>query len=210
MAFHEALFPTSISFGSGGGPERRTEIVTLASGFEERNATWKHSRRRYDAGLGVRSLDDVHDVIAFFEARLGRLYGFRWKDWADFKSCPPSAAPSAVDQAVGVGDGAETVFQLRKTYLSGPSSYERPIRKPVAGSVLVAADGAILAAGVDYDVDHATGEVSFAAAPGPGAVLTAGFEFHVPARFDTDRIEVNMTNFETGSIPSIPVIEVRV
>lgn len=210
MAFHDALFPTSISFGSGGGPERRTEIVTLASGFEERNATWAHSRRRYDAGLGVRSLDDVHEVIAFFEARLGRLYSFRWKDWTDFKSCPPSETPSAVDQALGLGDGAKIVFQLTKTYVSGPATYARPIRKPVAGSVKVASDGVALTEGVHYDLDLSAGEIAFAAAPGAGVAVTAGFEFHVPARFDTDRIEVSLTSFEAGSIPSIPVIEVRV
>ena len=77
--FHEVLFPAALSFGSRGGPERRTEIVTLASGFEERNTPWAHARRRYDAGLGLRGLDDLHRVVAFFEARMGRLYGFRWR-----------------------------------------------------------------------------------------------------------------------------------
>ena len=90
MGFHEVRFPATLSFGSVGGPERRTEIVTLANGFEERNTPWAHSRRRYDAGLGLRSLDDVEALIAFFEARRGQLYGFRWKDWADYKSCAAS------------------------------------------------------------------------------------------------------------------------
>jgi uncharacterized protein (TIGR02217 family) len=89
MAFYEVRFPTAIAFGSSGGPERKTEIVALASGFEERNAVWANSRRRYDAGYGVKSLDDVHTVIAFFEARMGRLHGFRFKDFSDFKSCAP-------------------------------------------------------------------------------------------------------------------------
>ena len=81
MGFHEIRFPANLSFGSMGGPERRTEVVTLANGFEERNTPWSHSRRRYDAGLGMRSLDDVELMIAFFEARQGQLFGFRWKDW---------------------------------------------------------------------------------------------------------------------------------
>ena len=106
MNFHEVRFPAALSVGSSGGPERRTEIVTLKNGFEERNSPWAHSRRRYDAGLGVRSLDDLAELIAFFEARHGQLYGFRWKDWTDFKSCAPSAAPSSMDQAIGTGDGA--------------------------------------------------------------------------------------------------------
>lgn len=119
MAFHEIRFPANLSFGSVGGPERRTEIVTLANGFEERNTPWLHSRRRYDAGVGLRSLNDVEALIAFFEARAGQLHGFRWKDWSDYKSCVPSASPGSDDQVIGVGDGVTTVFQLQKTYVSG-------------------------------------------------------------------------------------------
>ena len=89
MTFDNIRFPTSISRGSSGGPERRTDVVTTASGREERNARWANSRRRYDAGFGVKSLDDIHAVIAFFEERRGRLHAFRWKDHADFKSGAP-------------------------------------------------------------------------------------------------------------------------
>jgi uncharacterized protein (TIGR02217 family) len=207
MSFHEVRFPVAVSFGASGGPERRTEIVTLASGREERNSPWAQSRRRYDAGLGLRSLDDVHAVLAFFEARMGRLYGFRWKDWADHKSCAPSAAPGAFDCAIGVGDGARTAFQLAKTYASGPSAHARPIAKPVAGTVLVAVGGAVAE---EWAVDPATGVVTVATPPAAGAAVTAGFQFDTPVRFDTDRIEVSLAAFEAGAIPSIPVIEVRV
>jgi uncharacterized protein (TIGR02217 family) len=210
MSFHDVRFPSALSVGSSGGPERRTEIVTLSNGFEERNSPWAHSRRRYDAGLGVRSLDDLAEVVAFFEARHGQLHGFRWKDWADHKSCAPSATPSALDQRIGTGDGATTVFALIKRYASGPQSYQRPITKPVAGSVRVAVGGAVQAAGSDFVVDHATGAVQLAAAPGAGVPVTAGFEFDVPVRFDTDRIAVSYAGFAAGEIPSIPVIEVRV
>ncbi len=210
MNFHEVLFPTALSFGSSGGPERLTEIVALASGGEERNARWAHGRRRYDAGTGLRSLDDVHHAIAFFEARMGRLYGFRWRDWADHKSCAPSQEPSAGDCAIGTGDGEGRVFQLSKSYASGPSAYLRPVVKPVAASVRVAVDGAALQAGADFVVDGTTGLVTFDAPPPPGAQVSAGFVFDVPVRFDTDRIEINLAAFEVGEIPSIPVIEVRV
>ena len=210
MAFHETRFPTGISFGSTGGPERRTEIVTLRNGSEERNAVWAHSRRRYDAGLGVRSLDDLAEVLAFFEARMGRLYGFRWKDWADFKSCLPSGEVGSGDQEIGAGDGAKTAFALTKAYVSGGVTYRRPISKPVAGSVLVAVDGVPLAEGDGWSVDTAAGQVTFDAAPAAGAVVTAGFAFDVPVRFDTDLIEANAASFAAGEIPSVPVIEVRV
>jgi len=141
MGFHEVRFPASLSFGAVGGPERRTEVVTLANGFEERNTPWAHSKRRYDAGLGMRSLDDVELLIAFYEARQGQLYGFRWKDWADYKSGKASAAPHFEDQVIAIGDGVSAAFPLTKTYASGEAKYVRPVTKPVSGTVVVGIQG---------------------------------------------------------------------
>jgi uncharacterized protein (TIGR02217 family) len=208
MNFHEIRFPTAIAFHSTGGPERNTEIVTLGSGFEERNAVWANSRRRYDVGSGVRTLDDLHAVIAFFEARLGRLYGFRFKDFADFKSCAPDAGVSPLDQAIGAGDGAATSFQLVKTYTSGPASWTRQIKKPVDGQVRVAIDGVEQTSG--FTVDATTGLVTFAIPPASGAAITAGFEFDTPARFDSDQLSINLASFAAGEIPSIPIVEMLV
>jgi len=206
MSFHEIQFPTAIAFHSSGGPERKTEIVTLGSGFEERNAVWANSRRRYDVGYGVKTLDDLHAVIAFFEARLGRLYGFRFKDFADFKSCAPNQAASPLDQSIGTGDGAATQFQLTKTYTSGPSSWVRSIKKPVAGTVRVAVAGVEQTSGLT--IDETTGLVTFDSPPAAAAALTAGFEFDVAVRFDTDQLSINLSNFAAGEIPSIPLVEI--
>lgn len=210
MAFHEVRFPANLSFGSVGGPERRTEIVALASGFEERNTPWAHARRRYDAGMGLRSLDDLSALVAFFEARAGQLHGFRWKDWSDYKSCLPSRAPAFDDQVIAQGDGVTKVFQLTKTYSSGPGSYARPINKPVRDSVRAGIGGNEVFPGTHYTVDHAQGLITFAETPQPGAEITAGYEFDVPVRFDTDRIAVSVASFQAGEMPAIPVIEVRV
>lgn len=209
MAFHEVRFPANLSFGSVGGPERRTEIVTLASGFEERNSPWAHSRRRYDAGLGLRSLDDVAALVAFFEARSGQLHGFRWKDWADFKSCVPKAVPSDRDQLLGRGDGQTRVFGLRKAYESGAQVYWRPIVKPVAGTVRVSIAGRSMVETEAWSLDPATGMVTFADPVPEGAEVRAGFEFDVPVRFDTDRIAVSVASFQAGDVPVVPVVEVR-
>ena len=210
MSFHEVRFPTAISFGSTGGVERRTEIITLVNGHEQRNTPWEQSRRRYDAGLGVQSMDDLEAVLSFFEARRAMLNGFRWKDWLDHKSCAPSAVPGVLDQAIGAGDGALTTFVLAKTYTPGAYEFKRDITKPVAGSVRGAIDGLEMTDGPDFSVDTATGIVTFAVAPAAGAAVTAGFEFDVPVRFDTDVIEVNVAAFEAGEIPPIPVVEVRI
>ena len=210
-AFHEVRFPLSIGFGSSGGPERRTDVVLLASGHEERNTRWADSRRRYNAGTGVRSLDDLHALIAFFEERRGKLYGFRWRDRADWKSCAPGDTLDPADQEIGVGDGDNAVFQLAKTY-GGIAPYERAITKPVTGSVRVAVDGLEQVEGTDFSVGSATGVVTFLAGhiPGEDAVVTAGFEFDVPVRFDTDRLDINLASFEAGDVPSIPIVEIRV
>jgi uncharacterized protein (TIGR02217 family) len=209
MNFHEVRFPAPLSIGSSGGPERRTEVVEINNGFEERNSPWAHSRRRYDAGLGVRSLDDLAEVIAFFEARRGQLFGFRWKDWTDFKSCVPSGKPRAGDVVIGTGDGVSNEFQLRKIYKSGAESYVRPIKKPVDGSVTIAINDLTVSTDT-ITIDHSKGIVHFSNPPGAGAKITAGFEFDIPVRFDTDRINTSLASFSAGDIPSVPVVEVRV
>ncbi|MCA0433503.1 MAG: DUF2460 domain-containing protein [Proteobacteria bacterium] len=208
MGFDNARFPTGIARGSSGGPERRTEVVTTASGREERNSRWAHSRRSYNVGLGVKTLDDLHAVIAFFEERRGRLHAFRFKDHADFKSCPPQGEITPFDQVIGEGDGITAGFQLSKLYGEGLRSYRRDISAPVAGTVRVAVDAVESS---DFIVDETTGIVSFAEGhvPAAGAVVQAGFAFDVPVRFDTDRIAINLAHFEAGEIPDIPLLEVR-
>ena len=210
-AFHEILFPLDIALRSAGGPQRRTDVVTLGSGAEERNARWAHSRRRYDAGYGVKTHESLSQVVAFFEERRGRLYGFRWRDRLDNSSAAPDASVSATDQTIGAGDGATASFALSKTYGSVYSPYQRPIVKPVAGSVRIAVAGSEVAGGATFTVDETTGIVTFLAGhiPASGAAVTAGFLFDVPVRFDTDYLEVDLSAFAAGAIPKIPLVEIR-
>jgi len=207
MAFHEVRFPDDISRGARGGPERRTQIVELASGDEERNASWVNSRRRYDVAYGIRRADDLAAVVAFFEARNGRLHGFRFKDWGDYKSGLPSAAISPNDQEIGTGNGSLTEFALLKRYSSGAQSWTRAIAKPVAGSVRVALGGVEQMLG--WTVDTTTGVVTFDTAPAAGLAITAGYAFDVPVRFDTDALDVTLDLERLGSITSIPLLEIR-
>ena len=156
----------------------------------------------------MKSLNDIHAVVAFFEERRGRLHGFRWKDHADFKSCGPQNAIAATDQIIGTGDGITAVFQLVKRYGSGLRDHIRKIAKPEAGSVVVAVNGV---ASTHFTVDVMTGLVTFTPGfiPTSGQVITAGFVFDVPVRFDTDMLSINLHSFGAGDIPEIPVVEVR-
>jgi len=210
-AFHEVLFPLDIALKSAGGPQRRTDIVTLGSGAEERNARWAHSRRRYDAGYGVKTFEALSKVLAFFEERRGRLYGFRWRDRLDHSSAVPGATITPIDQVIGVGDGLKQSFQLSKTYGALHLPYRRPIAKPVPLSVRVAVAGNEIELGVGFNVDFTTGAVTFLPGhiPAIGATITAGFLFDVPVRFDTDYLETDLSVFAAGAIPKIPLVEIR-
>lgn len=203
-AFHDVPFPIDIAFNSEGGPTRRTEIVTLANGREERNSPWANSRRRWNAGYGVKSMADIETVIAFFEARRARLHAFRFRDPFDHQSAAYGRSIAPTDQVLGAGDGARRGFPLVKRYESGPASYLRPIAKAVAGSLRAAVDGVEVGAALD----EACGAAVLDAAPAAGAVVTAGFLFDCPARFDADQLSVNLAAFRAGDIPSIPLIEV--
>ncbi|MEA2841710.1 MAG: hypothetical protein QOF41_3040 [Methylobacteriaceae bacterium] len=207
--FHEVRFPLDISLRGSGGPERRTDIVMLGSGREQRNARWARSRRRYEAGYGVKTLAALSSVIAFFEERRGRLYGFRWRDRSDYSSGLPGIAVTALDQAIGQGDGVNATFQLVKTYGASFAPYARDIVKPVAGTVRVAVAGVEKSASADFSADTTTGAVTFASSsiPHAGAAVSAGFLFDVPVRFDTDYLEIDLAAFEAGEIPRIPLIE---
>ena len=209
MAFHEVRLPARLAFGSTGGVERRTEIVTLGSGFERRSTPWAQGRRRYLIGANLHSLDDMATLTAFFEARRGRLYGFRFRDFADFKSCSPGGAVTPHDQNLGVGDGVRTEFPLRKLYGEGEDAPERRIHKPVEGTVRIGLDGAELDS-LSYETDPAVGVVTFHSPPPAGVAVMAGFEFDVPVRFDADRIEVTLESFAAGRMAAVPLIEVRV
>ena len=203
--FHEARLPARLAFGCTGGVERRTDIVALASGFERRTSAWALGKRRYLIATAARPLDEIAELIAFFEARRGRLAGFRFRDPLDFKSCPPSAQPTATDQALGTGDGTRKTFQLVKLYGTEP----RVIAKPVAGTVKVAVAGVPLASGA-FGVDATAGVVTLTTAPAAGAAVTAGFEFDTPVRFDLDRLDVTLEGFAAGRVSACALVEVRV
>lgn len=202
-AFHDVRFPLSIGLAARGGPERRTEIVTLNSGREERNAVWRDSRRRWDAAPGVRSQADLARLVAFFEARLGRLHAFRFTDPFDHGSAGPGAAPGPVDQVIGTGDGVTDRFQLHKAYGDGAGRWDRPIRLPQTDSVRAALDGVETPVSVEPG-----GDIVFDVPPPEGALITAGYRFDVPARFDADQLEASLEG-GAAMLASVPLIEVR-
>ncbi len=199
MTFHEIQFPTDIAYGAQGGPQYSTTVVATASGYEQRNSVWAASRMSWNVATGLKNQTQLDTLIAFFRARKGRAYGFRFKDWSDYQ---------ATSQSLGIGDSATKNFQLAKSYVSGPSSETRLIKKPVAGTVVPYLAGVAQTAG--WSVDTTTGILSFLVAPAFGLAITADFQFDVPVRFDTDSMAVTLEQLNLSQWQSIPIIEIRV
>jgi uncharacterized protein (TIGR02217 family) len=197
-AFVETRLPTDISYGSSGGPEYSTEVVMNQGGYEQRNSNWGEARGHYNVAHGVKSQQQLDALIAFFRARKGKAYGFRFKDWTDYQG---------VAEVLGTGNGVRTAFQLVKHYASGGVTESRTITKPVAGTVRVYVDAVLQNSGVT--VDASSGVVTFASAPASG-VVSADFEFDVPVRFDTDRLSATLDSYGAHSWNNIPLVEVRV
>ena len=191
--FVEVQFPADISYGVTGGPMYLTDVVTTASGREQRNSRWSRGRSSYDIASGVKTEAQWEALIAFFRARRGMAVGFRFKDWSDYK---------AISQPLKDLGGNE--YQLVKQYVSGSAVYERKISKPVAGSVKLYANSILQASG--WSIDSTTGIITTSIS----GTLTVDFEFDVPVRFDTDEMAISVDSFDAGNWSSIPLIEVRV
>ena len=204
-AFHDVQFPLELGYGATGGPQFSTQVAVTSSGFEQRNSSWADARLNYDAGVGVRSEADLAALIRFFRARRGQAHGFRFRDPLDHSSRDDGAVPTPVDQALSVGDGVRTRFELIKTYGDEDAQLRR-ISRPVAGTVRVALAGVERLTGWMLDDG---GAVDFDVAPAAGVAVRAGYLFDVPVRFAEDRIDVSLSGYRTGDMPSVPLVEIR-
>jgi uncharacterized protein (TIGR02217 family) len=201
--FDDIQFPIGIGRNAEMTAEFSTNVVTTMSGHEQRNSSWGDARLRYDVGPGVRSQDELEQLLAFFRARRGPAIGFRFSDPFDNSSHDMIGTPTMADQILGQGDGVRTAFPLVKTY--GVNGQVRRITRPVASSVVVALGG-VLANGW---VLEENGVVRCTSAPPVGAVVTAGFRFDVPVRFANDSINVARASVGAGDMPDIQLVEIK-
>lgn len=191
MAFHNVQLNTDISYGATGGPAFGTTIQTTASGHEYRISRASRARRRYQFDKLLLEPAQWGALIEFWMARRGHLHGFRFKDWSDWSSASDGVStPTNLDQVLGTGDGIETQFQLVKTYDDGGiNPYTESVTLPVAGTLVVAVAGTPT---TSYTVTNPGGLITFASAPGVGDIVTAGFEFDRPVRFNQSDETINL------------------
>jgi uncharacterized protein (TIGR02217 family) len=194
-SFSEARFPTDIAYGMAGGPEYSTDVVIMASGFEQRNVNWQAARGRYNVAHGVKTEAQLTQIIAFFRAHRGKAIGFRFKDWTDYVG---------QGEVLGVGDGKTQDFQLIKHYAAGTAHTQRVIVKPAPGTVKLA-----LPPELRFEVDYTSGMVHFVTPPPPELVIKADFEFDIPVRFDTDFLSSSLENYGSYGVQDIPLVEIK-
>jgi uncharacterized protein (TIGR02217 family) len=175
----------------------------MASGHEQRNINWSLERLVWDFNYSVLTAEQFKALLEFFRARRGRGYGFRFKDWSDYKWS---------DESIGVGDGTNTVFQMTRVYESaGPNPYIRIISRPISGTIVVKVNAITKVETTDYTIDYSTGIITFGAGdiPAGGEIVSITGEFDVPVRFVEDRMSVQLEWEELGDVPSVSIIELR-
>ena len=214
MAFHEVQLPPAIEVGARGGPQFKTIIKPLTSGFERRNIDWAAVLGSWDIGYAIRTQVNLDIVRDFFYAREGRAHGFLFKDWTDFKIGVLGSEPDS--QTIGTGDASKVAFQIFKRYTSGGINYDRDIKKPIAG-LNIYIDTVLQTITTDYTEDLTTGIITMVTAPAGGEDLTINCEFNVAVRFDVDKLDVTAMMFDDTAtargllarIPRIPIQGIR-
>jgi uncharacterized protein (TIGR02217 family) len=209
MAFHDVLLPDEFQYSSLTGAGFSTIIQETSSGHETRVARQAQARHKFRLVKSDQTSVEAKAIKAFALARRGSLHSFKLRDIADYTSkADGESACANVDQAIGIGDGVRVAFQLIKTYdQSTPLPYVRTISLPKSGTVVVAIDGVNT---TSFSVGS-TGIVTFVSAPTAGQIITAGYEFYVPVRFELgfdQWCQLQADYFDGWSIPGLDCVEV--
>lgn len=210
-AFHEVQFPPSISMGAVGGPRFNTSVSTLSGGTEQRNINWSQRRGEWDVSHGLKTEQQVDELLAFFHARMGKAYGFRFKDWSDYRLPRWIDTPGdliAIPVQMTTDGGTTISFQITKPYSDAAGTYMRPIYKPVAGTVQLLDNGV---QSFDFAVDTTKGIIFLGSTlrATTGHTIAVVCEFDTPCRFDTDDMKLTTTMVDNFSWGQIPVVETR-
>lgn len=172
MTFLETpRLPINVTFGVDGGAEYDTTVIELASGAEQRNIN-RGGVSRWRGTLVYSNLVPAEWQVlqAIFRALKGGAHGIRAKDHLDYSA--PAVAQTlstgvSIQGLLGTGIGAgQPVLQLTKRSTCGTLTDDRPIKKPVVGTVVPYRNAVPLVAGAgagEYALDTTTGIVTIVA-----------------------------------------------
>ena len=222
--------PIDVERGAVGGPRFNTTVLELDSGFEKRNQNWQDSRGEWDLGYGIlekfqedpaAAKLDLFDLIEFFYTVRGKAFSFRFKDWSDFEVGRENGTDISA-QFLLFGDDTTTQIQLFKRYnfSSSTNPHDRELTKIVDATYEFFLEGTPIPEGAgagEFQLNIDTGLMTLGTAPastggsGPSGeeVVTGRFDFDVHGRLDSDELKINMEQAESGSLPQIPVVELR-
>lgn len=175
MKFIEERLLDCISYSSSFGIEFNTKIEQIVSGQERRVALWDMPRGKFTVDYSMLTPEHGAILRGAFMACRGSLYGFRFKDWADFKVSKSS---------LGITKEGSNTIQLTKSYSFGGEGLKRIIRKPVTGTVKLY----INEIEESFTIDYSTGIISFNAEAGGLPIAWSG-EFDTPVRFLHDKMD---------------------
>lgn len=198
MIIDATRLPVDVERGVRGGPQFSTTVLRTDGGSLSTNQNWTYPLYRGQVGYGIQSKANLRDVLNFFYARRGRLRGFLFRDWSDYEF--------DLDE-IGTGDGVETDFQCSRVYTDSILSFTRPITRPIESGLNVYDDGSLVDLSAWSLVSG--GIIRFVTPPVTGHTITVSGEFDVPVHFAQDGLDLEMEVWNAGSIPNIPIEEVR-
>lgn len=160
------------------------------------NLSTRYPRIRFDVTIPEDKQADIPLIYRWYMVVRKSAIPFRVRNPTDYLSTVDGfhvenelLQPTALDQPLRVIEGTEPTYQLFKQYLIGDDftiehAMERPIFKPVAGTILVANELGELQPANRWQLDTSTGiltpELTFEGTP-----TTWGGEFDTPVRFDS-------------------------
>ncbi len=205
-------FPDEFKVGSSVGLEFNVDMI-VAGRNSQSISRFKRSPypvKKFNMSKVMLSGEDLTTLYNWIYAMGGPFTGFRLKDWTDYKSCDVYSQPSFDDtfqqQAPGIG---LTEFQLVKSYGLPGRVIQKPILKPVVGTVKIGVLGVEKEEFTDYTVDYNTGIVTMVV--GGGHTVNAGFEYDTPVIFQDADIDgvafVTQTATQAGSLRFIELLQ---
>lgn len=205
MAFFEARLDERIERGATGGPTNpgRVKLYKPDGRLTQKFAA-SLPIHRYSVSHGLRTPDGQEAVLAmFYVVNFTPYTGFRFKAWWDYTATQTNSVATLI---------SGSNYQLQRVYTVGAVSFNRPIYKPVSGTVQVYRTRSAVVSAATATIDYTTG-VATISGHVSGDTYTWTGEFDVPVTFVNNEwtessLEVSTSNLFVRAQP-VELEEIR-